>query len=140
MRSTPADHRFIACLLLWAFLGAAIAFGQKSVGDEITEQLKLAERLQQQGEMIRANSALRQALGLTLEQLGAIYDSLGDLNQAETAYAAATEAKTDSDNALLGLGIVYLKKREFEKGIDTVKTLLAQKPYHATARHLLGKL
>ena len=131
MSSTPADRRLLACLLLSVILGAVTAYGQKGVGDEITEQLRLADRLQQQGEMIRATSALRQALGLTLEQLGGIYDSLGDLNQAETAYTAAIESKTDSDNALLGLAIVCLKKREFEKGIDAVKTLLAQKPPRA---------
>src|SRR5262249_31643443 len=50
------------------------------------------------------------------------------------------EAKSDSDRSLIGLAIAYLKKREFEKGIDTVQLLLAQKPFHASARHLLGKL
>src|SRR4029434_2528538 len=100
----------------------------------------LAQKLQQQGEVIRATSELRQALGLTLEQLGLIHDALGNLDKAVLAYTAAIESKSDSDNSLLGLAIAYLKKREFDKGIETVKNLLAQKPFHAPGRHLLGKL
>src|SRR4030095_2139868 len=92
------------------------SFAQKSVGDEITERLQLAQKLQQQGESIRAVSELRQALGLTLEQLGLIYDTIGNLDKAVLAYTAAIESKSDSDNSLLGLAIAYLKKREFDKG------------------------
>jgi tetratricopeptide (TPR) repeat protein len=128
----------LSCFLCTS--GAKPAWAQKSVGDEITERLQLAQKLQQQGEVIRATSELRQALGMTLEQLGLIYDSLGDLDRAAAAYIAAIEAKADSNNSLLGLGIVFLKKREFEKGIETIKLILAQDPFHPAARHLLGKL
>src|SRR5437867_1339804 len=101
------------CLILWLSAGwpANTLCAQKSIGDEITERLQLAQKLQQQGDVIRATSELRQALGLTLEQLGLIYDALGNLEKAELAYAGAVEAKADSDNSLFGLAIVRLKKR-----------------------------
>jgi len=130
------------CLLMCLFCAwvSNSVYAQKSTGDEITERLRLAEKLQREGDLIRAASELRQALGMTLEQLGLIYDSLGDLDKAALAYTAAIEAKSDSNNSLLGLAIVYLKKREFEKGINAAKLLLAQSPFHPSARHLLGKL
>jgi tetratricopeptide (TPR) repeat protein len=140
---SPRMIRLITiCLLLWLPAGwlANPVCAQKSIGDEITERLQLAQKLQQQGEVIRATSELRQALGLTLEQLGLIYDALGNLEKAELAYAAAVEAKADSDRSLFGLAIVRLKKREFKKGIDTVKLLLAKNPFDPAAHHLLGKL
>lgn len=93
-----------------------------------------------QGDFIRAESEYRQALGLALEQLGLAYDTLSDLEKAQAAYQGAVEARADSDTALLGLAVVYLRKGEFQKGVDTVRTLLAQKPTHAPARQLLGKL
>jgi tetratricopeptide (TPR) repeat protein len=126
--------------LLIAALLSRPSFAQKSVGDEITERLQLAQKLQQQGESIRAVSELRQALGLTLEQLGLIHDTLGNLDKVVPAYTGAIEAKSDSDKSIIGLGIAYLKKREYDKGIETVQLLLAQKPFHAAARNLLGKL
>src|SRR3989442_1480427 len=79
---------------------------QKGAADEITQRLQLAQKLQQQGEVIRATSELRQALGLALEQLGGVYDALGVLEKAALAYSAAVEAKADSDKSLLGLAIV----------------------------------
>src|SRR5437879_13727213 len=72
--------------------------------------------------------------------MGAAYDTLSDLENAEAAYQGAIEASADSDRALLRLAVVYLRKGEFQKGVDTVRTLLAQKPMHAQARQLLGKL
>src|SRR5215831_6865952 len=135
--------RSATLVLLWLITFARVSsptFAQKGIGDEITERLQLAQKLQQQGESVRAISELRQALGLTLEQLGLIHDTLGNLDKAVLAYTGAIEAKSDSDKSLMGLGIAYLKKREFEKGIDTVQLLLAQKPFHAAARHLLGKI
>ena len=135
-------RRTTALLLLWLIAAplTSPSSPQKSVGDQITDRLQLAQKLQQQGESTRAVSELRQALGLTLEQLGLIHDTLSNLDKAVLAYTAAIEAKSDSDNSLIGLAIAYLKKREFEKGIETVKILLAQKPFHAGGRHLLGKL
>ena len=142
MSSAKMIRRAIAVVLPWALAAwpAKTILAQKSAGEEITQRLQLAQKLQQQGEVIRATSELRQALGLTLEQLGLIHNTLGNLDKSTLAYTGSIEAKTDSDNSLLGLAIVCLKKREFDKGIETVKLLLAQKPFHPTARHLLGKL
>jgi len=132
-------------ITVWILLTAFAVFpepgyAQESVATEINERLQLAGKLQRQGEIVRASSEFRQALGLTLEQLGGIYRALDDLGRAEVAYRSAIEAKADSDDALLGLAIVYLRKREFEKGVDAVKILLAQNPTSSAARHLLGKL
>src|SRR4030095_3756825 len=125
--SSMIVRRTTALLLLWLIAAplTSPSSPQKSVGDQITERLQLAQKLQQQGESTRAVSELRQALGLALEQLGLIHDALSNLDKAVLAYTAAIEAKSDSDNSLIGLAIAYLKKREFEKGIETVKSLLA---------------
>src|SRR5437867_12049703 len=136
---------FSRAITVWILLTAFAVFpkpgyAQESVATEINERLQLAGKLQRQGEIVRASSEFRQALGLTLEQLGGIYRALDDLGKAEVAYRYAIEAKADSDDALLGLAIVYLRKREFEKGVDAVKILLAQNPTNSAARHLLGKL
>src|SRR5262252_539363 len=125
--------------VLWISL-QNIAYPQSTVANTIAEHLQLARKAQEQGEGVRATSEFREALGLTLEQLGGIYNALGDLGKAELAYRTAVEARADSDDALLGLGIVYLRKGDFQKGVDAVNTLLVQKPLHPTARHLLGKL
>src|SRR5262249_21734400 len=117
-----------------------IAYPQSTVANTIADHLQLARKAQQQGEAVRAVSEFREALGLTLEQLGGIFNALGDLGKAELAYRTAVEARADSDDALLGLAIVCLRKGDFQKGVDAVNTLLAQKPLHPTARHLLGKL
>src|SRR5262249_16704689 len=131
---------------IWLFLALLCVslqrpgYAQKPASSGISEHLELARRLQRQGESVRASSEFREALGLTLEQLGGIYNAPGNLAAAELAYRSAVEARADADNALLGLAIVYLRKRDFEKGIDAAKTLLAQNPLHPAARHLLGKL
>jgi hypothetical protein len=56
-------RRTAALLMLWLITVplTSPSFPQKSVGDEITERLQLAQKLQQQGESIRAVSELREA-------------------------------------------------------------------------------
>ena len=114
-------------------------------GDEgpaalLQKRFDAAQAAEQEGDFIRAESEYRQVLGLALEQLGDADETLGNLPQAEDAYKGAAEASANSEAALLGLAIVYLRQGEFQKGVDTVRTLLAQKPEHAQARQLLGKL
>ncbi len=99
-----------------------------------------AQAAEQEGDLIRAESEYRQVLGSALEQLGDAYHTLGNLGEAEAAYQGAAEASANTDTALLGLAVVYLRQGEFQKGVDTVRTLLSQKPMHAQARQLLGKL
>ena len=106
----------------------------------VQKRFTAAQAAEQQGDFIRAESEYRQALGLALEQLGEVFHTLGDLEKAESAYRGAIEASSDSDAALLGLAVVYLRQGQFQKGVDTVRLLLAQKPMHSGARQLLGKL
>jgi tetratricopeptide (TPR) repeat protein len=106
----------------------------------VQKRFDAAQAAERRGDLIRAESEYRQALGLALEQLGKAYDTLSDLEKAEAVYQGATEASADSEEALLGLAVVYLRKGEFQKGVETVRTLLAQRPMHAQARQLLGKL
>ena len=103
-------------------------------------RFQAGQTAEQQNDYIRAESEYREVLGVSLEQLGASFDKLGLLNKAEGAYREAISAASDSDAALFGLSVVYLKKGEAQKGIDTVHTLLAQRPSDAQARSLLGKL
>jgi len=117
----------------------------RMAGDEgpaalLQKRFDAAQAAEQEGDFIRAESEYRQVLGLALEQLGDADETLGNLPQAEDAYKGAAEASANSEAALLGLAIVYLRQGEFQKGVDTVRTLLAQKPEHAQARQLLGKL
>src|SRR5215472_14101839 len=84
--------------------------------DFIQKRLDAAQAAQQAGDLIRTESEYRQALGVALEQLGQAYHALGDLDQAEAAYLGAVKATANSDAALLGLAVVYLRKGEFQKG------------------------
>src|SRR5262249_22303958 len=143
MPSIKPGGRIIMLPFLLAVLSISlqnIAYPQSPVANTIAEHLELARKAQQQGEAVRGLREFCEALGLTLEKLGGVYNELGDLGKAEVAYRTAVEARADSDDALLGLGIVCLRKGDFQKGVDAVNTLLAQKPLHPTARHLLGKL
>ncbi len=106
----------------------------------LQKRFDTAQAAERDGDFIRAESEYREVLGLTLEQLGNTYRTLADWDKAQAAYQDATEAIANSDAALLGLAVVYLSKGEFQKGVDTVRTLLSQKPMHAEARQLLGKL
>src|SRR6059036_2128016 len=118
---------------------------RKMAGDEgpaalLQKRFGAAQAAEQEGDLIRAESEYRQVLGLALEELGDAYDKLGSLPEAERAFKDAAEARADSGVALLGLAVVYLRQGEFQKGVDTVRTLLSQEPMHAQARQLLGKL
>jgi tetratricopeptide (TPR) repeat protein len=118
---------------------------RKIAGDEgpaalLQKRFDAAQAAEQEGDLIRAESEYRQVLGMALEELGNAYDKLGSLPQAERAFKGAAEASANSDAALLGLAVVYLRQGEFQKGVDTVHTLLSQEPMHAQARQLLGKL
>jgi tetratricopeptide (TPR) repeat protein len=106
----------------------------------VAEHLSLARQAQQAGDTLRAESEYREALGRSLTQLGAIYNALDQMKRSEEAYQQAIEAYADSDDALIGLGIVYLRTARADKGIATARRLLEQKPYDPRARQLLGEL
>lgn len=106
----------------------------------VQKDFATAQQAEHEGDLIRADSDYRQVLGESLIELGLIYHTLGNLDQAENAYQQATQAIANSEVALLGLAVVYLRKGEFDKGIQTVKLLLAQNPFDGEAQYLLGKL
>jgi len=99
-----------------------------------------AQKAEDSGNLVVAESEYRQALGLALGLMAETYQTLGDLDPAEAAFEESSQASVDSENALLGLGVVCLRKGEFKKGVEAVRKLLAQHPEHAVARQLLGKI
>jgi tetratricopeptide (TPR) repeat protein len=113
---------------------------EESPDKQVLKDYQAGQQAEQEGDQIRADSDYRQALGQSLIELGLINHTLGNLDQAILAYQQAVKATANSDVALLGLAIVYLRKAEFDKGIETVKILLAQNPFNGEARYLLGKL
>ncbi len=113
---------------------------QKTVPQTLQDLFDRGQKAEKSGDLIRAESEYRQALGIALEELGSVYQALDDLDGAADAYRAATEARANSENALMGLGVVYLRKAEHEKGIEAVKLLIAQQRVNPAARTLLGKL
>jgi tetratricopeptide (TPR) repeat protein len=120
--------------------GRPKAAASEGPAELLQKRFDAAQAAERDGDFIRAESEYREVLGLTLEQLGNAYRTLGDWEKAQSAYQGATEASANSDSALLGLAVVYLREGEFQKGVDTVRMLLSQKPMHAQARQLLGKL
>jgi tetratricopeptide (TPR) repeat protein len=118
----------------------AVAASSEGPAALLQKHFDAAQAAEQQGDFVRAESEYRQALGMALGELGETSATLGDLGQAEAAFQGAVQATANSDAALLGLAVVYLRKGEFQRGVDTVRTLLAQKPTHPQARQLLGKL
>lgn len=120
--------------------GPPNAAANEGPAELLQKRFDAAQAAERDGDFIRAESEYREVLGLTLEQLGNAYRTVEDWEKAQSAYQGAAEASADSDAALLGLAVVYLRKGEFQHGVDTVRTLLSQKPMHAQARQLLGKL
>src|SRR5579859_5888464 len=133
-----------ACVLLIVGYGFRPAvFAQESAkgpAESVQAHFQNAQKALHEGDLYRAESEYRQSLGLALEQLGAINNTLGDLDRAALAYNAATQATVDSEVALLGLGVVDLRKGDYEKGVEVLRVLLAQNAFDPQARDLLGKL
>ncbi len=141
-------NKLVLCALLGGMLpatarprlDAATERTSESPAAAVQKIFDVAQKAEREGDLIHAESEYREALGQSLEQLGLIYSTLGDLDKAELAYQSATQATVDSEPALLGLGVIYLRKGEYEKGVEAVRTVLAQNPFDAQARELLGKL
>ncbi len=127
----------VAVSLSWAQTARKAARGPSEI---VADHLSLARQAQQAGDSIRAESEYREALGLALTQLGGIYNALDQMKRSEEAYQQATEAFANSDDALIGLGIVYLRTAQADKGIAAARRLLDQNPFNPKARQLLGEL
>ena len=108
--------------------------------DSIRRYLDEAEKHQADGEVTLAESEFRQALGMALERLGTTALNQGKYDLALLAYREATEARTNSNDALMGIGVVQLIQRKPEEGIEAVEKILARSPTDSNARLLLAKL
>jgi len=114
---------------------------RKTPAQLIEEFSKSGSEALEKGELERAESDFRRLLAISLDQLGAVYDRLGDYKQAERAYREASRSSSDAMfRALLGLGIVYLKTGRYDEGIAAVEQILPLDLLNTDARHLLGKL
>jgi tetratricopeptide (TPR) repeat protein len=115
---------------------ATVAMAQET----IRQHFEAGQRYQASGESSLAESEYRQALGLVLEQLGAVLTDARKLDQALKAYQEAAEARANSTDAILGQARIYLLQKNVEAGIQTVEQVLITNPTQLTAKHLLAKL
>jgi len=113
----------------------------KTPAELIQELSKSASQALEKRELEKAESDFRRLLSISLDQLGAVCDRLGDYQQAERAYREASRSSSGAVfRALLGLGIVYLKTGRYDEGVAAVEEILPLDLLNADARHLLGKL
>ncbi|HEV8129952.1 MAG TPA: tetratricopeptide repeat protein [Acidobacteriota bacterium] len=126
----------ITCLVV----AIVLTIGGLAQQDDIQRHFEAGQKYQAGGEITLAESEFRQALGLALEQLGALSTDQQKYDQALKAYSEAAEARTNSDDALIGQGIVHLLRRNAETGIEVAQKVLARSPSNSRAHHLLAKL
>ncbi|RPJ54281.1 MAG: tetratricopeptide repeat protein [Acidobacteria bacterium] len=125
-----------------------VTLGAQKPSQASKTPVQLIEELSQSGtealekrELEKAESDFRRLLAISLDQLGAVYDRLGDYQKAERAFREASRSSSDATfRALLGLGIVYLKMGRYDDGIAAVEQILPLDLLNTDARHLLGKL
>jgi len=102
--------------------------------------LKKAKISIAENELERAESELRQLLGVVLEDLGDSYSVLGDNELALKAYREASQASIINDRPLLALTRFCIRNGYYDLGKDAVEKLLAINPIHPIGRYLLGNL
>jgi tetratricopeptide (TPR) repeat protein len=117
-----------------------VAAGQDTPQQAVAQWMNGALQALEKGQFEKAESELRRALAASLDQLGAINESLGAFRRAEAAYSEAVRATAAPIRPLLGLTVVYLRTGRYDEGIVTVEQALALDVMNAEARQLLGKL
>lgn len=132
--------RWTLLLLLVSLPAVQPASSQGGVEEQIRTCFDNARKAEQNGEVVRAESEYRQALGLSLSRIGGIAARLGDYATAERAYGECLQAISVSEAGLMGLGTTYLRSGQYEKGIETAQKLLDFDPFNQDARRLLGKI
>jgi tetratricopeptide (TPR) repeat protein len=109
--------------------------------DLIAELSRSASEALKRGQHEKAESDYRKLVAISLDQLGATATALGDFTTAEAAYReASTMSSIGLVRALVGLGIVYLRTGQYDRGIAEVEKILPLDLLNSEARHLLGKL
>ncbi len=128
-------------ILALILISTSLLHAQENPRELIQQLSESARKALEKQQFETAESDLRRMAGISLDQLGVIYNRLNDTRQAEAAYqGAARLSPATSLRALLGLGIVYLKTGRYDLGIETVQKVLALEMLDPEARHLLGKL
>lgn len=131
--------RYIFQSLVLLILGLNVI--AQSTPAESPDNLLLRARISiDQNELERAESELRQYLGIILVQIGSAYSVSEDQDTAFRAYQEASQASIISDRPLLSLTRFCIRTGRFEEGKEAVQKLLAINPIHPGGRHLLGKL
>lgn len=120
-------------------VGVSLQDQAASPRDRIATLFESAERAIEAAEWEQAESDLQQALGIALDQLGAIHVSLSEFPEAERAYTEACRNTILSIRPYTGLGIVFLRTGQYARGIDLMQRILDINPTNADAKHLLGK-
>jgi tetratricopeptide (TPR) repeat protein len=137
--------RLFGVLALGGYLGWVVfdiplcAQPQVSPLDEIQRLLQSSQEALLDAEYDLADSDLRWAGGIALEQLGAAYSRLRDWAKAEQAYREACRSSIVSIQPFLGLAIVYLRTGRYEPGMEILQQILGVNPTSVEAKHLLGK-
>ncbi|GAB4247933.1 MAG: hypothetical protein Kow00109_24090 [Acidobacteriota bacterium] len=122
----------LACL-------APVAAAPSSPLERIEQLLAAAEQARSEREWDLADSRLREASGIALDQLGAAYARLGRLDEAAQAYREACASTIQSIRPYLGLAIVHLRTGRYAEGIQLLEKILEISPMNPQAKHLLGK-
>lgn len=107
--------------------------------ERIEQLLEAAEQARVEGELELADSRLREASGIALDQLGAAYARLGRLDEAAQAYREACASTIQTIRPYLGLAIVYLRTARYREGMRLLEKILEISPMNPQAKHLLGK-
>lgn len=142
LKSLVLKGRYLILLLLapaFVFTSSAVLPAVESPQETIRDRLKAAEESLNEEEFERATSEVQEALGIALDQIGAIESNLGDYQLARRAYEEACQESILSIRPFLGLAIVYLRTGQLEKGIELLTRMLEINPTNPEAKHLLGK-
>ncbi len=91
-------------------------------GDELFEQEKYAEALQEYQRVLTENPELY----LAYERIGLCYSKLDDLDNAIEAFKAMLDKDPESRETLINLSVVYIQKGEEEEGMKYLNQLDAK--------------
>ena len=76
----------------------------------------------------------------TLNKVGDIHFTLGDLDSAEQAYNASKQLDADNQHALLGLGLIQLRARKYNQAKSSLLQALELNPDLWNAHNGLGMI
>ncbi len=130
--------------LVWLILGLGVGLvpilAQPTLQDRVAGYLENSREALQAKEWEKAESDAREALWISLDQLGAISSALKQFDLAERAYTEATHASASGAESLLGLAILHLRTGRYDEAIANVQGLLEINPLLPSAHHVLGKI